>query len=180
MPITKRLKTAHLPFAPTPIPDLNTRFNLEILKTTKHVNTTKGTCPHAMTIFPIVGTLYTKISHTLSACRVHLLNSKVPGKGQGSFVHSRHVGDPETLEYVPVPQSAQTVDEEAEYFPASQLMQTDEPAFCWYLPAPQSPQVEATLAPTASENLPASQLVQAAELVCAVKPENFPASQLVH
>jgi len=127
MPITKRLKTAHLPFAPTPIPDLNTRFNLEILKTTKHVNTTKGTCPHAMTIFPIVGTLYTKISHTLSACRVHLLNSKVPGKGQGSFVHSRHVGDPETLEYVPVPQSAQTVDEEAEYFPGSQLMQTDEP-----------------------------------------------------
>jgi len=46
------------------------------------------------------------------------------------------------LEYVPVPQSAQTVDDEAEY-----------------LPAPQSPQVEATLAPTASENLPASQLV---------------------
>ena len=31
------------------------------------------------------------------------------------------------MEYVPVPQSAQTVDEEAEYFPASQLMQTDEP-----------------------------------------------------
>ena len=31
------------------------------------------------------------------------------------------------MEYVPVPQSAQTVDEEAEYFPGSQLMQTDEP-----------------------------------------------------
>jgi len=75
---------------------------------------------------------------------VQLLNSNVPGKGQGSFVHSKHVGDPGTLEYVPVPQSAQTVDDEAEY-----------------LPAPQSPQVEATLAPTASENLPAPQASQA-------------------
>jgi hypothetical protein len=57
----------------------------------------------------------------------------VPGKGQGSFVHSRHVLDPVTFEYVPVPQSAQKVDEVAENFPASQLMQNEEAAK-WRLP----------------------------------------------
>ncbi len=53
-PIT-RLKTIHFQFPRTPTADLN----LEILTTTKHVKNTKGTCPHAMTIFPIVGTLCT-------------------------------------------------------------------------------------------------------------------------
>ena len=86
-----------------------------------------------MTIFHHVGTLCTYTSHTLSFCGVQLLNSNVPGKGQGSFVHSRHVLDPVTLEYVPVPQSAQTVDEVAENFPASQLMQNEEAAK-WRLP----------------------------------------------
>jgi len=50
-PIT-RLKTVHFQFPPTPTADLN----LEILTTTKHVKNTKGTCPHATTIFPMVGT----------------------------------------------------------------------------------------------------------------------------
>jgi hypothetical protein len=42
-----------------------------------------------------------------------------------------------------------------------QLVQTVEASAAEYLPAPQSPQVEKTLAPTVSENLPALQLVQA-------------------
>ena len=46
------------------------------------------------------------------------------------------------MEYVPVPQSAQTVDDEAEYLPASQLVQAAE-LVCAVKP----------------ENLPASQLV---------------------
>jgi hypothetical protein len=51
-PIT-RLKTVHFQFSPI------TGLNFENFKTMQHIKITKGICPHAMTIFPIVGTLYT-------------------------------------------------------------------------------------------------------------------------
>ena len=53
-PIPKQ-KTVHFQFSPTPITD----HNLENLKTMQHIKITKGICAHAMTIFPIVGTLCT-------------------------------------------------------------------------------------------------------------------------
>jgi hypothetical protein len=74
------------------------------------------------------------------------------------------------------------VDEEvapllAEYLPAAQSLQVQEPIDAEYLPGPHGAQVEATVAPTPAEYLPATQLSHA---VCdlpssrnhrAVKPE---------
>jgi hypothetical protein len=57
---------------------------------------------------------------------------------------------------------------------AVQLVQTVEASAAEYLPASQSAQVEATLAPTASENLPAAQSVQTVEASAA---EYLPAPQ---
>jgi hypothetical protein len=54
------------------------------------------------------------------------------------------------------------------------LVQTVEASAAEYLPASQSAQVEATLAPTASENLPAAQSVQTVEASAA---EYLPAPQ---
>ena len=89
---------------------------------------------------------------------MQLLNSNVP-KGQGFFVHSRHAVDPETSEYVPVPQSAQTVDDEAEDFPAPQSEHAVAPTAVEYLPVSQLVQ---TVDPSFSEYVPSRQSVQAA------------------
>ena len=62
----------------------------------------------------------------------------------------------------------------AENLPTIQLVQTVEAFAAEYLPAPQSAQVEATVAPTAAENLPAIQLVQTVEAAAA---EYLPAPQ---
>jgi len=58
--------------------------------------------------------------------------------------------------------------------PATQLSQTFEALAAAYVPAPQSAQVEATVAPIAAENLPAVQLVQTVE---ALTSEYVPALQ---
>ncbi len=60
---------------------------------------------------------------------------------------------------------------------ASQLVQTAAAAADWYLPAVQSAQVEAEVAPQMAPNLPAVQSMQVTELVCPVAPENLPAVQ---
>ena len=64
------------------------------------------------------------------------------------------------------------------YLPAShkEPVQTDDPESSLYLPASQSPQVEATLAPTASENLPGGQAMQLVEPV--VRPQRPTTSQV--
>jgi hypothetical protein len=58
--------------------------------------------------------------------------------------------------------------------PAIQFVLTVEGFAAEYLPAPQSAQVEAAVAPTAAENLPATQLVQTVEAAAA---EYLPAPQ---
>ena len=76
---------------------------------------------------------------------------------------------PTAAEYLP---AAQLVQEAAlvcavkpENLPASQLVQTVDPAVAWCLPAPQLMQVLATVAPTVVEYVPAVQLVQTVEAV---------------
>jgi hypothetical protein len=67
-----------------------------------------------------------------------------------------------TLTYVPVPQSAQTVDDEAEYFPASQLSHAVlTPADALNFPASQLSQ--AVLTPAVALYLPARHVVQSSD-----------------
>ena len=83
-----------------------------------------------------------------------------------------------TLTYVPVPQSAQTVDDEAEYFPASQLSHAVlTPADALNFPASQLMQVLATVAPTVVEYVPAPQLMQVLATVAPTVVEYVPAPQ---
>jgi hypothetical protein len=95
----------------------------------------------------------------------------------GHFLHNFVAGLPPALSLV---NPALQIQSEAASLPviefefAVQLVQTLEAAAAEYLPAPQSAQVEATLAPTASENLPAVQLVQTLEASAA---EYLPAPQ---
>ena len=74
---------------------------------------------------------------------------------------------PEQVEGVVAPTTTENL-------PASQSMQTEEPAFAWYFPASQLVQADAA---AADWYLPASQLKQVTELVCPVAPENLPAAQ---
>ncbi len=80
--------------------------------------------------------------------------------------------EPVQVETVAAPTSA-------EYLPASQSMQTEDPAVGWYLPAPQLIQVLATVAPTVVEYVPAPQLMQVLATVAPTVVEYVPAVQLV-
>jgi hypothetical protein len=98
----------------------------------------------------------------------------------GHFLHNFVAGLPPALSLV---NPALQIQSEAASLPvvefefAVQLVQTLEAEAAEYLPAPQSAQVEATLAPTASENLPAVQLAQTVEASAA---EYVPAPQSMH